>query len=53
MLSYRVLFTFFLWDQRWNRWGRGREGGKALFTFLPFYLFTFKSLLPFKDSLFQ
>ena len=20
-------------DQRWNRWGRGREGGKALFTF--------------------
>ena len=22
---------------------RGRKGGKALFTFLPFYLFTFKS----------
>ena len=27
-------------DQRWNRWGRGREGAKALFTFLPFYFFT-------------
>ena len=26
-------------DQRWNRWGRGREGAKALFTFLPFYFF--------------
>ena len=20
-------------DQRWNRWGRGRKGAKALFTF--------------------
>ena len=29
-------------DQRWNRWGRGREGVKAFFTFLLFYLFTFK-----------
>ena len=33
----------FTGDQRWNCWGRGREGGKALFTFLPFYFFTFKS----------
>ena len=29
-------------DQRWNRWGRGRKGAKVLFTFLLFYLFTFK-----------
>ena len=36
-------------DQRWNRWGRGRTGVKALFTFLLFYLFTFKSLLPFNE----
>ena len=28
-------------DQRWNRWGRGHKGAKVLFTFLPFYLFTF------------
>ena len=36
-------------DQRWNRWGRGREGAKALFTFLLFYFFTFKSpFLPLK-----
>ena len=28
-------------DQRWNRWGRGRTGVKALFTFLHFYPFTF------------
>ena len=33
----------FLGDQRWNRWGRGHKGAKVLFTFLPFYLFTFKS----------
>ena len=31
-------------NQRWNRWGWGRTGVKALFTFLLFYLFTF---LPF------
>ena len=46
-------------DQRWNRWERGQEGEKPLCTpvpsdsiagplfkslFLPFYLFTFKSL---------
>ena len=30
-------------DQRWNRWGRGHKGAKVLFTFLLFYLFTFKS----------
>ena len=29
-------------DQRWNRWGRGHKGAKVLFTFLLFYLFTFK-----------
>ena len=34
-------------DQRWNRWGRGRTGVKALFTFLPFYLFTFLPLKAF------
>ena len=33
----------FLGDQRWNRWGRGHKGAKVLFTFLPFYFFTFKS----------
>ena len=27
-------------NQRWNRWGWGRTGVKALFTFLLFYLFT-------------
>ena len=32
----------FLGDQRWNRWGRGHKGAKVLFTFLLFYLFTFK-----------
>ncbi|MEH2848564.1 hypothetical protein, partial [Segatella copri] len=37
-------FYLFLGDQRWNRWGRGREGGKAL---LPFYLFTFLPLKAF------
>ena len=40
------LFSFmvkaFLGDQRWNRWGRGHKGAKVLFTFLLFYLFTFK-----------
>ena len=29
-------------DQRWNRWGREHKGAKVLFTFLLFYLFTFK-----------
>ena len=42
------LFSFmvkaFLGDQRWNRWGRGHKGAKVLFTFLPFYLFTFLPL---------
>ena len=31
----------------------GARRGLGFFTFLPFYFFTFKSLLPFKDSLFQ
>ena len=37
-------------DQRWNRWGRGREGAKALFTFLPFYFLPLKAFF-LKNSL--
>ena len=40
----------FLGDQRWNRWGRGLKGAKVLFTFLPFYFFTFL-LFKFRCSL--